>query len=375
MSVSCGLAIDGLTELQGTLDGLGAQVEEFLYLAGYFAVTHGHTASAVGIHIDVHGLGHTDGIAHLHQHLVGHTGSHEVLGDMTGGVCSRTVYLAGILAAEGSATMGTLASIGVDNNLASGKTRIAMRTADDKLARGVHIILDVIVEQGEHLLGVNLLLNPGNEDVEYIFTDALLHGLIGIELVVLGRHHDGIDTLGNTIVAVLDGHLALGVGAQIGHDLAFLADVGEGAHEQMGEVERYGHVVFGFVGGITEHHALVAGTLVFFRCLVGSLMVDAVDTTIDVVALLMDGTEDAAGVAVKLVFGLGVADILDGIAGDGLQVDVHIAVHLTHDDHLSGGYKTLTSHPGTLVVGEELVEDGIADLVGHLVGMTLRNGF
>ena len=222
---------------------------------------------------------------------------------------------------------------------------------------------------------MNLLLDPGNEDVEYIFTDALLHGLIGIELVVLGRHHDGIDTLGNTIVAVLDGHLALGVGAQIGHDLAFLADVGEGAHEQMGEVERYGHVVFGFVGGITEHHALVAGTLVFFRCLVGSLMVDAVDTTVDVVALLMDGTEDAAGVAVKLVFGLGVADILDGIAGDGLQVDVHIAVHLTHDDHLSGGYKTLTSHPGTLVVGEELVEDGIADLVGHLVGMTLRNGF
>ena len=86
----------------------------------------------------------------------------------------------------------------------------------------------------------------------------------------------------------------------------------------------------------------------------------------------MDGCQDTARVAVKLVFSLGIAYLLDGIAGNGLQVYIYITAHLAHEHYLSGCHKRLTSHAGTFVVSQELVEDGITYLVGHLVGMAFR---
>ena len=106
---------------------------------------------------------------------------------------------------------------------------------------------------------------------------------------------------------------------------------------------------------------MVAGTL-----LLGFL---AVYATIDVGTLLVNGSEDAAGVAIKLVFRLGVANALDGVAGNGLQVDIGFGMHLAHDYYLSGGDECLDGAAGLVVVGEKLVEQRVGYLVGHLVGM------
>ena len=129
----------------------------------------------------------------------------------------------------------------------------------------------------------------------HVVANLLQHGLVVVhELVVLRGDHDGVDALGHALVAVFNGDLALRVGTQVSHLLAFAADVGQGAHEQVGQVERNGHVVTRLVGGIAEHHALVAGALVF--------LVGAVYAAVDVAALLVDGREDAAGIAVELIF-------------------------------------------------------------------------
>ncbi len=214
-----------------------------------------------------------------------------------------------------------------------------------------------------------------HENADDILADAGQHGVVGLalclgrvvlrlhEVVVLGRHHDVVDAHGLALVVILDGHLALGVGAQIGHLLAFLADLCQGAHDEVCQVERGGHIVLCLVAGIAEHHALVAGAL--------QLLVFTRHTAVDVAALLVDGGEDAARVIVELIFGLGVADVLDGTAGHGLQVDVGARTHLAHDDHLSGGGKALDGAVRLVVVGQELVEQRVADLVAHFVGMTL----
>ena len=52
----------------------------------------------------------------------------------------------------------------------------------------------------------------------------LLHSLVGIELIVLGTDNDGVYALGNALVAVLYGYLALGVRSKVGHNLSFFAD-------------------------------------------------------------------------------------------------------------------------------------------------------
>ena len=164
---------------------------------------------------------------------------------------------------------------------------------------------------------------------------------------MLGRDNDGIDALWNAGIAVLNGHLALGVGTQIGHLLTLLADVGQGTHNEVSQVERDRHKVLRLVGGITEHHTLIAGALL--------VLIAVIDSTIDVGTLLVDGAEDTARVAVELVFSLRIADALDGVAGDGLQVDIHLAAHLTHNHYLPCGDKRLDGAAGLVVVSQELV--------------------
>ena len=108
---------------------------------------------------------------------------------------------------------------------------------------------------------------------------------------------------------------------------------------------------------------MVAGALVFLGAVVNA--------TVDVGALLVYGAEYAARVAVKLVFGLGVAYAIYGVARHGLQVDVLAAAHFAHEHHLAGGAECLDGAARLVVVGEKLVEYGVGYLVGHLVGMSL----
>ena len=77
------------------------------------------------------------------------------------------------------------------------------------------------------------------------------------------------------------------------------------------------------VGGVAEHHALVAGAAV-------------VDTLSDVGGLAIDGGDDGAGVAVEALDGVVVADLFHGVADDGLEVDVGFGGDLSSDDDEAG---------------------------------------
>ena len=81
---------------------------------------------------------------------------------------------------------------------------------------------------------------------------------------MLRGYNDGTNTQRLVVVAVLYGYLALGVGAQVGHLLALLANLRQCLHNEMRKVERSGHVIVGLVAGIAEHHTLVAGSLLVF---------------------------------------------------------------------------------------------------------------
>ena len=62
-----------------------------------------------------------------------------------------------------------------------------MRTTDNKLTRWVDVVLDLIVEELEHLLALDLCFNAWYEDVEHISLDCGKHALVVIvKLIVLG---------------------------------------------------------------------------------------------------------------------------------------------------------------------------------------------
>ena len=133
--------------------------------------------------------------------------------------------------------MGALAAIGIDDNLAPCQACVAVRPSDNKLASGIHIVLDVKSEEVEHLLTMNLLLHTGDKDIDDIVFDLCQHLLVLVELVMLGTDDDGVDTLGDTLITILDCHLTLGVGTQVGHLLPFLADISKRAHDEVCQIE------------------------------------------------------------------------------------------------------------------------------------------
>ena len=273
------------------------------------------------------GLGDAYRVGYLDQHLVCDTGCYQVLGDIAGCVCRRAVYLAGILAGEGSAAVGSLAAVGVHDDLAAGQAGVAVGASDDEFAGGVYMEDEAAVEELTGTLGqagddsgnqyfLNILADTGlNGGV--ILRSAGSHALGCGEVIVLCGYYDSVHPQRPVVVAVLDGELGLGVRAEVGHGGGCLpADLRQLYQGYVGQCEWQGHVFLGIVAGVAEHHALVAGTLLLL------LFTDY--TPVDVGGLLVHCGEDAAGFGVEHVVGLGVADLLYHAAGHVL--DIHVCV-------------------------------------------------
>ena len=215
VTIGSSLGVNGIEQLQVANDGRGTQVKQVLEDSGNLHVALVHMAGAIGVDIEAHRLGNADGIGHLDECLVGNAGSYDILRDMTAGIGSATVHLTGILAAEGAAAVGTASAIGVHDDFASREASVAVGATDDELASGIDLVLSIGVNHGTDI-GAKVFHCPRDEDIAHIMLDALLVHIV----VVLGAHHNGIDVHGTVrITVILNGHLSLGVRAQIGHQI------------------------------------------------------------------------------------------------------------------------------------------------------------
>ncbi len=80
----------------------------------------------------------------------------------------------------------------------------------------------------------------------------------------------------------------------------------------------------------------------------------------DVLTLLVDLGKDPARVAVEHVVGLVVADAVDHVSHNFLNVNVGIlGADLAADDHQAGRTESLACHLCLRILTEELVQDGV----------------
>ena len=191
----------------------------------------------------------------------------------------------------------------------------------------------------------------GYHDLAHVLLDARVHPLVGVELVVLGAEHYGVDALGAVDGGELHRELRLRVGAQVGHELRFVVPyAGEDLEQPVREREGEGHVLVAVDARIAEHHSLVAGALFHG--------VAAHHSAVDVGALLVYGGDDSAGGGVEAVFGLGVADAAYHAARSGRNVHVGVfRAHLSAHYHEAGGAESLAGHLRFGVLAEEFVEN------------------
>ena len=337
-------------------DGGGAEVEELAAEEEVRDAVLGDLAGAVGGDVDAHGAGHADGVGHLDFALLGEAGGDDVAGDVAGVVGRGTVDLGGVFAAEGATTVRTDATIGVDDDFTAGDAGVARGAADDEAAGGIDV-------QG----GVGREETGGGEDL----TDDLADGLVDDLLGDVGSGLVGADNVGDGLglaAIVEDGDLGFGIGAEPG-EFAAVAECGQTAEDTVGADERERQTLGGLIGGVTEHHALVASALLF------GIFTD--DTLVDVGGLCVQVVDVGEILPAEALFGAVVANLLDDALGNGLGVDVLEAAagHLAqiHDQvHATG---RLASDVRMRVERKAGIEDCIGNSVGDLVGVPLGDGF
>lgn len=357
VTVRGGLEVDGTGQVQFLDDDTGSQVK--VVLDDFDQFFRRTVRGAVGVDVDRQRFGDTNGVRELHQGSSGEASVDQRLGNPSGGVSSRSVDLGEVLTREGTTTVGTPTTVGVDDDLSTGQTGVTLGTTDDESARGLDVVDGLVVQQ---FRGDNLL-----DDVLLDFLSEVFSGdLVG----VLGRDDDGVDSEGldgTAVLLVFDGDLGLGVGSQPGQG-AVSSGVGQGGVELVRQKHRQRQLFVGFVGGVTEHDTLVTGTQ-FFQGLF------QMQTLGDVGRLLFDGDQHVTGLVVEPLFGVVVTNVLDGVTDDLLVVQLGLGGDFTeHHDHtgLGGGF---TRDLRQRVDGETRVQDGVGHLVTDLVGVAFTDRF
>ena len=94
-------------------------------------------AGAERVHVHADRLRDADGVRDLHLAARGEPGGDDVLRDVARVVAGRAIDLRRVLAAEGAAAVTAHAAVGVDDDLAAGEARVAVRAADDEAPRRV----------------------------------------------------------------------------------------------------------------------------------------------------------------------------------------------------------------------------------------------
>src|SRR5690606_17414294 len=97
-----------------------------------------------GFHRNGSGFHHPNGVAHLHQNFIGHSSGHQIFSYMACGIGCASVHLARVFSTKCTATMGSLTSVGIHNDLSSGQPSISMGSTDYKLSSGIDMVCDIV---------------------------------------------------------------------------------------------------------------------------------------------------------------------------------------------------------------------------------------
>ena len=318
-------------------------------------------AGAEGIHIDRGRLRHADRVGELNFHAVRISCRDQVLGDIARRVRRGAVNLRAVLAGEGSAAVTADTAVGIDDNLASCQTGIAVRAADDKTSRRI-----------DKYLGVRVNHRCVHNRIDDILADILVNLFLRDLLVVLGGDDNRLETDRLIVLIVLDGNLRLAVCAEI-RKRTVLAHLGQPAGQLVCEIDGIRHVFRRLVGGIAEHHALIAGAdRLDLRIghLVLSRLKGLVHAHRDIRRLLIQRDKDRAGVRIEAFAGIVIADLPDRIADNLLIIYNSLGRDLAgHQDKTCAG-SSLACHTAHGILCHAGIQNRIGYSIADFVGMS-----
>merc|ERR1712228_1130207 len=112
------------------------------------------TLSTIGLDEERQWLRDTDRVRKLHKRPLAQTTLHDRLGHLPADVCRGSIHLRRILPREDASAMRTPAAIGVDYYLAAREPCIALRAANDELARRLYVEVSVGAIESQRWLAI-----------------------------------------------------------------------------------------------------------------------------------------------------------------------------------------------------------------------------
>lgn len=137
VTVLGGLEVDGAVEVKLADNDTGAEVE--VAVNDLDELVGGLVGGAVGVDVNGEGLSDADGVGELDQGTAGEASSDKGLGDPATDVGGGTIDLGEILSGESTSTVGTPATVSVDDDLTAGETGVTLGTTNDEEARGLDL--------------------------------------------------------------------------------------------------------------------------------------------------------------------------------------------------------------------------------------------
>ena len=252
MAVCRSFAIDRTAQIKLVDDGTRTQVEHLVYRC--LDVRCRNDARAKRIDHYGNRTRNTNGIGNLNLATRCQTGGNHILGNPTSSIGSRAVNLCAVLAREGATAVTPHTAIGVDDDLAASKTRIAHRATHHKTTGRVHIQFQIVCDR--YPLG----FKHGIDNIA--LKRFAQFGRIGFLGVLSGYNH--LFNLSRNAVDIANANLGFTVGAQIRHGAIF-AHLGKALGQTAGQIMGQRHKGLRLVAGVAKHHALIARTDLVIR--------------------------------------------------------------------------------------------------------------
>merc|ERR1711907_6290 len=147
VAIGSSFLVLGLPESKGQSNSTWTAVEGDLDDVGDVISSEVTLLSAVGLNKDREGLRDTNGIGKLHKRPLAQSAADDGFRHLSADVCCRTVHLGWVLAREGTATVCTPATVGVDDDLTSSETCITLRSTNDPMAGRIDVQVCVVTKK------------------------------------------------------------------------------------------------------------------------------------------------------------------------------------------------------------------------------------
>src|ERR1700722_6426083 len=311
VAVGGGRLVHRAAQLEVAQDRARAQVEVLLHQLG--DGLGGDLLGAEGLDQQRERAGDADRVGHLDLGPVGAAGRGDGLGHLAGGGGARAAALGGALPRDRAPAAPGNPAVGVNDDLPAGQAGVADRAADHEPAGRVAV--ELVLEPGRV---VQVLRQHLGDD---LFPQRL--GELGLDpVLVLGgdEHLLDLDRLARVVVA--DRHLGLAVRAEVGQQ-AGVAHLRQLLGQLVGQDDRGRHQLGRLVGGVGEHHALVARADPVQRIFGAAdpSLVRGVHALRDVRRLPVHRDDHADRVAVEEVLAVVVANVADDLPRDRRVID------------------------------------------------------